>query len=64
MTTRQRAEACEVSGRDFIGTEFSLSPNQCSPAAEGDQQLSVDGEQYEPVPMHVKLNPNYLTVFT
>ena len=49
----------EPAGQDRVSTEFILTP--LAPSVTS--QVSVDGEQYEPVPIHVRLKHNHITVF-
>lgn len=52
---------CEdIPGEVRTGPEFSL----VAPAEGGAGQVSVDGEEYEPVNMHVRLKPKHITIFT
>ena len=53
---------CEVPGVEYSSLRLSLSP----PAHHGDsgQMLSVDGEDFEAVPIQLILRNNYISIFT
>lgn len=59
MTVRG-GECEEVPGEVRTGLEFTLQ----APTDGGTSQVSVDGEVYEPVNMHIRLKPKHITIFT
>lgn len=61
-TIGRSPEECEVSGKDWLSREVAASPPR---GVSGDGKwLSVDGEEYEVLPMRIKLRPKHLTLFT
>ena len=50
----------EIPGEERYGSEFRVQ----APAEGCAIQVSVDGEEYEPVNMQVRLKPRYITMFT
>lgn len=58
--TFQPGHCEEVPGEERSGSEFRVQ----APAEGCGIQVSVDGEEYEPVSMQVRLKPGYITMFT
>ena len=52
----------EIPGKEWAGQELVISPPE---KLRGDGSwVSVDGEKYEAVPMHVRLKPQHLTLYS
>ena len=51
-----------MAGKEWEGQEVVLSPPK-EPSGNG-KWLSVDGEDFEVLPMEIKLRPRYLTFYT
>lgn len=62
-TIGRSPEECAVSGKEWVSEEVRVCPPRGEASGDG-KWLSVDGEEYEVVPMHIKLKPQYLTIFS
>lgn len=51
-----------MSGKEWEGQEVVLTPPK-EPSGNG-KWLSVDGEDFEVLPMEIKLRPRHLTFYT
>ena len=52
-----------VPGKEWACQEVSISPPPGVMAGDG-KWLSVDGEEYEVLPMNIKLKPQFLTLYS
>ncbi len=61
MTTKGE---CEVPGANYSSPGLSLSPPSDLAQRPSGQLLSVDGEDFEAIPMQITLRKNHITIFT